>query len=107
MPEREYSDQQFAEALKVVREGDFDKVKSVLRDLGFQFKAGKDPNHCIYFHPALIGDPIFRYAQNLYRQHGKRRSSDRITQLDAARARRIIRTLQAYVKSSREGAEDE
>jgi len=103
----EISDQEFAEALRVVRGGDFDEVKAALQKLGFEFWPGKDPNHWMYIHPLLKGDKFSRYPRNLYRQHGPRRGSDRITQLDAARARQMIRALQALVTSKRQEGDDE
>ena len=107
MSDGETSDREFADALEVVKRGDFDDVKAALQKLGFEFRPGKDPNHWTYFHPLLRGDQFFQFPRRLYRQHGTRRSADRITQLDAKQARQIIRALQAHVRSSREGGDDE
>lgn len=49
--------QSFDTAIEVVRQGDFDEVKAALEVLGFVFVQTGDPNHWMYYHPLLKGDP--------------------------------------------------
>ncbi len=92
----------FREALEAVRRGDFDEVKAALESLDFEVKQTGDPNHWMYYHPLLKGDPHFRYPRNLYRPHGSRRSSDRISSRDQSQARQMIQALKAVVASLQE-----
>ena len=85
----------FRAAHGTVRKGDFNEVKESLRGLGFIIKETTDPNHCMYHHPQLKGDPIFQYPRNLYRPHGTRRSSDRISRHDQSQAKQMIEALRA------------
>jgi len=78
----------FDKAIEVVRRGLFDEVKAALEVLGFVFRETKDPNHWLYFHPQLRGDPHFRYPRNLYRPHGASRNSDRIPNMIKVRQSR-------------------
>jgi hypothetical protein len=83
----------FDAAIEVVRRGVFDEVKDALEALDFVFKETKDPNHWLYFHPLLREDALFCYPRNLYRPHGTRRSSDRISRHDQSQARQMIQAL--------------
>ncbi len=108
MPAPEPSEEAFKEALEIIRRGDFDEVKEALQGLGFEFKPTGDPNHWMYWHPLLREDEFFRSPRNLYRQHGARRSSDRITKRDAQQARQIVHVLRdTLVAQSGETSEDE
>lgn len=97
----------YTDAIQVVRKGDFDEVKKVLEALGFGLSQKGDPNHFRYFHPLLRGDPHFAYSRNLYRPHGTRRSSDRISRHDQSQAKQMIEALRAVVGSSQEKSGDE
>jgi len=55
----------FRRALEAVRRGDFDEVKRALESLGFILEQTGDPNHWMYYHPLLRGDPFFRHPRNL------------------------------------------
>jgi hypothetical protein len=90
----------FNQAIEVVRGGLFDEVKAALEALGFVFIQTKDPNHWMYVHPQLRGDPLFRYPRNLYRPHGPRRSSDYISRHDQAKAKQMIEALRVVIGSS-------
>ena len=94
-------DKPFQTARAVIRNGGFDEVKNLLGELGFCFKQGNDPNHWIYYHPELRGDPIFRYPCNLYRPHGTRRSSGRIGKHDQSKAKQMIEALRVVREASR------
>jgi hypothetical protein len=85
----------FQTARDVIQRGDFEESKKALESLGFKFAETKDPNHWMYFHPALKEDPHFRYPRNLYRPHGARRSSDRISRHDQSQAKQMIDVLRA------------
>lgn len=91
----------FRTAREVVRRGNFDEVKSCLEELGFIFKQGADPNHWTYIHPELRSDPIFRNPCNLYRPHGKSRSSERIGRHDQSMAKQRIEVLRVIRGVSR------
>jgi hypothetical protein len=80
----------------------------MLESLGFQFRSGTDPNHWTYFHPRLREDPFYRFPRHLYRPHGERRSSDRVTRLDQTGARQLIKALEAAtIAKEIEGENDE
>ena len=83
----------FQVARDAVQRGDFDEAKKALESVGFEFYQTKDPNHWMYLHPALKDDPHFRYPRNLYRPHGSRRSTDRITRHDQSQAKQVIEAL--------------
>lgn len=102
MPEEESWEKPFRDALDAVRGGDFDEVRKALQALGFNFVQGKDPNHFIYYHTGLRGDRHFGYPRNLYRPHGSRRSSDRISRHDQSQARQVIGALRAVTGSSQD-----
>ena len=107
MVAEESSDQPYEEALEYVRHGDFNDIKGALGKLGFVFEQTTDPNHWMYFHPELKGDPIFRYPRNLYKPHGSRRSSNQISKHDRSQARQIIEILKDVRKlGSEEGEGD-
>jgi len=107
VPEHEDWEEPFRTAREAIRAGDFNEVKKSLLRLGFSVKETTDPNHCMYYHPELRGDPIFQYARNLYRPHGTRRSSDRISKHDQSQARQMIEALKAIRGASRVGEEFE
>ncbi len=73
----------------------------------FEFKETKDPNHWMYFHRLLREDPFFRYPRNLYRQHGSRRSLDRISRHDQGQAKQMIDTLRGVIGSSQDNGGDD
>jgi len=100
-------ERRFQKATEVVRHGLFDEVKDVLEELGFVFRETTNPYHWMYFHPQLRGDPHFRYPRNLYRPHGSRRASDRISKHDQAQAKQMIEALRAIVGSSQNNAGDD
>ena len=100
------TDAEFRNAVEVVNRGDFGEIKDALKSLGFVVRDTDDPDHCIYYHPLLKGDPIFRRPTNLYRGHGPRRDRNRITTLDQKHARQRIRVLKAVGTSTKE-EEDE
>jgi hypothetical protein len=100
-------DQPFKEAIEAVQRRDFDEVKKALETLEFQCRQTKDPNHWLYFHPLLRGDPIFRYPRNLYRPHGRNREANKISKRDQAQARQIIDVLRAVVESQQCGEGDD
>lgn len=83
----------FKEALDAVDRADFGEIKNKLEALGFEFKETKDPNHWMYFHPLLREDPIFRYPRNLYKPHGQRRDTGRVSRRDQQQARQMIAAL--------------
>jgi hypothetical protein len=85
----------FQRVRDIVRGGDFDEIKKALQTLGFKFCETADPNHWMYFHPELKEDPHFRYPRNLYRPHGSRRSTDRISKHDQSQAKQMIDALRA------------
>ena len=95
----------FDNAVEVVRRGDFDEVKAVMEVLDFVFEQTGDPNHWMYYHPRLRGDPHFRYPRNLYRPHGSRRGSGRISRHDQSQAKQIIEALRGVLSSSQESGE--
>jgi hypothetical protein len=97
--ERKTRERAFDAAIEVVRRGLFNEVKDALERLDFVFKETKDPNHWLYFHPLLRGDAYFRYPRNLYRPHGTRRSSDRISRHDQTQAKQMIEALRAVYSS--------
>ena len=105
--EEESSERPFQKAVEVVRNGRFDEVKDALEALGFRFVETTDPNHWIYFHPQLREDPHFRYPRNLYRPHGPRRSSDRISRHDQSQAKQMIEALRGVIGSSEKDGEDD
>ena len=107
MAEEESWEKPFREGIEAVRRGDFDEVKEALEALGFRFVQTTDPNHYLYFHPQLKGDPYFRYPRNLYRPHGPRRSSDRISRRDQSQAKQMIEALRGVVGSSQENNDGE
>lgn len=88
-------------AREAVSGGDFSEVKQALESLGFIFRQAKDPNHWWYIHPLLKSDEHFRYPRNLYRPHGSRRSSDRVTRRDQSQARQMIEALNTVVRLAR------
>lgn len=90
-------EQPFKEALEIVSHGGFDEVKNALEKLGFKLQQTGDPNHWMYFHVQLRGDPIFRYPRNLYRPHGARRSSDRISRHDQSQAKQMVEALRETI----------
>jgi hypothetical protein len=92
----------FKAAIEVLRRGAFDEVKPALEALGFVFCETRDPNHWMYYHPRLRDDPHFRYPRNLYRPHGSRRSSDRITKHDQSLAKQMIEALRGITASSQD-----
>ena len=96
----------FGHAFEAIGSRDFDEIKVALESLGFTFRQGRDPNHWIYFHPLLKGDPIFKFPCNLYRPHGSRRGSTGISRHDQAKARQRVEALRTVVVSSQsEGGE--
>jgi hypothetical protein len=97
----------FDAAIEVVRRGVFDEIKGALEALDFVFRETKDPNHWLYFHPLLKGDPYFCYPRNLYRPHGTRRSSDRISRHDQAQAKQMIQALRAVLGFSQGSGGDD
>jgi hypothetical protein len=97
----------FEEGLDAVRRGNFDEVKNALEDVGFKLDQTTDPNHWIYYHPRLRGDPLFRYPRHLFRAHGSRRTSDRISRHDQSQARQAIEALRTLVAATREGGGDQ
>jgi hypothetical protein len=97
---------QFKDAVANIREGDFDAIKTALESLGFQFKETTDPNHWMYFHPKLRGDPIFQYPRNLYRPHGSRRSGNRVSNHDQSQARQMVQALKAVVGASQPSGDE-
>jgi len=92
----------FDKAIEAVRRGVFNDVKGALETLGFVFCDTADPNHCMYYHPLLRGDPHFRYPRNLYRPHGPRRSSERISKHDQSQARQMVEALRGTRSSSQD-----
>lgn len=98
------SEDRFASALAIIRKGDFDEVKSALENLGFEFRQGRDSNHWSYFHQQLKKDLHFAYPRNLYRPHGSKRSSDRISRHDQSQARQMVDALRAVLGASEEEA---
>ena len=96
------SGEPFDNAVEVVRRGDFDEVRAAMAVLGFVFEQTGDPNHWMYYHPQLRGDPHFRYPRNLYRPHGSRRGSDRISRHDQSQAKQMIEALRGVRSSSQE-----
>lgn len=92
----------FNQAIEVVRRGAFDEIKAVLEALDFAFVETRDPNHWMYYHPRLRGDPHFQYPRNLYRPHGSRRSSDRISKHDQSQAKQMIEALRGVLDSSQD-----
>ena len=92
----------FNTAIEVVRRGVFGEVKAALELLGFVFSETRDPNHWMYYHPLLRGDPYFRYPRNLYRPHGSRRSSDRISRHDQSQAKQMVEALRGVLGSSQD-----
>ena len=107
MAEEKTWEHQFDKAVEVVRRGVFDEIRVALEVLGFAFHETKDPNHWMYFHPQLRGDPYFRYPRNLYRPHGARRSSDRISRHDQTQAKQMIEALRGVVGSSQDSGGDD
>jgi hypothetical protein len=99
----------FQVARNIVRGGDFDEIKKSLESLGFKFSETSDPNHWMYFHPVLKEDPIFRYPRNLYRPHGSRRSTDRVSKHDQSQAKQMIDALRAVqeLQQAEQGESDE
>src|SRR5215467_9160694 len=95
----------FRAAQAAVRGGDFDEVRRALEGLGFEFRQTSDANHWMYYHPELRGDAHFQYPRNLYRPHGSRRSSDRISRHDQSQARQMIEALKVVRSSKRDGRE--
>ncbi len=102
MPAEESWEKPFRDALEAVRGGDFDQVRNALDAIGFKLVQTTDANHWGYYHPRLKGDPHFGYPRNLYRAHGSRRSSDRISRHDQSQARQAIDALRALVAATRE-----
>jgi len=92
----------FNKAIEIVRRGVFDEVRIALEGLGFVFSETKDPNHWMYYHPRLRGDPHFQYPRNLYRPHGARRSSDHISRHDQSQAKQMIEALRGILSSSQD-----
>ena len=78
----------YDKAIEAVRRGLFDEVRAALKGLGFVFAETKDPNHLMYYHPLLRGDPLFRYPRNLYRPHGAGRSLTVLRDMTRARQTR-------------------
>lgn len=107
MAEGKDSGNQFRPARDTVRGGDFDEIKKSLESLGFEFVKTADPNHWMYFHPALKEDPHFRYPRNLYRPHGSRRSTDKISKHDQSQAKQMIDALRAARELRQEQGETE
>jgi hypothetical protein len=106
MAEEEPWEGAFDNAIDVVRRGHFDEVKAILEVLGFVFSQTTDPNHWLYFHRQLKEDPYFRYPRNLYRPHGARRSSDRISRHDQSQAKQVIEALRGAIGSSENSGGD-
>jgi len=104
--EEESWEKPYTDAIQIVRRGDFDEIKESLKSLGFQISETSDPNHLMYFHPQLRGDSHFRYPRNLYRPHGTRRSSDRISRHDQSQAKQMIEALRGVVGSSQNKSGD-
>lgn len=85
----------FSDAIEVVAQGDFDAIKAQLEALGFQFRETNDAGHWMYFHPLLRSDPIYRYPRNLYKPHGRRRDTGRVSRRDQQQAKQLISALRA------------
>ena len=92
----------FNQAIEVVHRGVFYEVKAALEFLGFVLSETRDPNHWMYYHPLLREDLLFRYPRNLYRPHGSRRSSDRISKHDQSQAKQMIEALRGTLGSSQD-----
>ena len=107
MAKGESWEQRFKNAVEAVRNVRFDEFKATLEALAFEFKETKDPNHWMYFHRLLREDPFFRYPRNLYRQHGSRRSLDRISRHDQGQAKQMIDTLRGVIGSSQDKGGDD
>lgn len=89
----------FELARDAIQRGDFDETKKSLESLGFKFKETTDPNHWMYYHPALREDAHFRYPRNLYRPHGSRRSGNRIGKHDETQAKQMVDVLRSITES--------
>ncbi|MBZ5503789.1 MAG: nucleotidyltransferase family protein [Acidobacteriia bacterium] len=100
MSEEQTWERRFKDAVATVRQGDFDAIKEALESLGFTFEETTDPNHWMYYHTKLKGDPIFQYPRNLYRPHGSRRSTDRVSNRDQSQAKQMIQALRAVAGAS-------
>jgi hypothetical protein len=105
--EREEWEKPFQIARETIQRGDFDDTKKALEALGFRFKEATDPNHWLYYHPELRGDPHFGYPSNFYRPHGSRRSSDRISRHDLNRAKQMVEALRVVRASSQAAKESD
>ena len=92
----------FDKAVEVIRRGVFDEVKASLEALGFVLSSTGDRNHWMYYHALLRGDPHFRYPRNLYRPHGSRRSSERISKRDQSQAKQMVEALRGVLGSSQD-----
>lgn len=100
-------EQPFQEALEIINRGGFEEVKNALEKLGFTLRQTGDPNHWIYFHVQLREDPIFRYPRNLYRPHGTRRSSDRISRRDQSQAKQMVEALRVTISALQNEGENQ
>jgi len=97
----------FDEALATIRRGDFGEVMEVLESLGFTLVPTKNPDHWMYFHPSLKSDPHFAYHRNLFRPHGSKRDSSRITNRDASQAKQMIQALKSTIGYRQKDSGDE
>jgi hypothetical protein len=100
-------EQRFKNAVEAVRNGPSMSSRLRWKRSPFEFKETKDPNHWMYFHRLLREDPFFRYPRNLYRQHGSRRSLDRISRHDQGQAKQMIDTLRGVIGSSQDNGGDD
>lgn len=107
MSQDEIRERAFRRAIEVARGGLFDDVKAVLERLGFVFKGTTNPDHWLYYHPDLKGDPLFQYPRNLYRPHGSRRTSDRISKHDQSQAKQMIEALRGRISSPQKSPGDD
>lgn len=96
MADEDPREKAFREAIEAIGQGDFDAIKTRLEALGFVFRRTADENHWMYFHPSLRADPFYRYPRNLYKPHGRRRDTGRVSKRDQQQARQIIGALRDH-----------
>jgi hypothetical protein len=91
--------------LRPYANGRFDEFKATLEALAFEFKETKDPTGCIF--TVCLGRTLSSGTRNLYRQHGSRRSLDRISRHDQGQAKQMIDTLRGVIGSSQDNGGDD
>jgi hypothetical protein len=91
-------DKAFREANEAINNGDFDEIKSALVALGFEFRETSNAGHWQYFHRLLRSDSLYRYPRNLYKPHGRRRDTGRVSRIDQTHARQMVSALKALLE---------